>query len=270
MMKLIKKHAGGGWLKDKAGKDRIGYWDYSDSNDPDMQKKIARYYTLSDTQKEDEVSTVKSYLNAHSNLASYLDSVYKQGIDWEGQAALGNKDRNHHQYYRDSNDSGDTTDKAISYIKSLGYKNYEEFKKALSAAGYIEYTKGTFIKKDNNNNPQYYWIRETPTGLAFLNKNNKSAIVDKDTLNKQAQVHASRSKAYHAWDNIAKLYRSGHSGGWFSSAMQKKKFNYDPRTGQYLRPGLMAMVRNNKIAVSSRPGQYTYLSPEEFIEKYLE
>lgn len=39
MMKLIKKHSGGGWLKDKAGKDRIGYWDYSDSEDPDIQKK---------------------------------------------------------------------------------------------------------------------------------------------------------------------------------------------------------------------------------------
>lgn len=34
MMKLIKKHAVGGWINQAKG-----IWDYSDSEDPDMQKK---------------------------------------------------------------------------------------------------------------------------------------------------------------------------------------------------------------------------------------
>lgn len=257
MMKLIKKHAGGGWIdKGKA------IWDYTDGPE-NIQKKIATYYTgyyLS----EDNAAQVSDYLKSHTELARYLDQAYDKGVNWEGQKKLGNDPSRHTVNYRDSKGDMHITERGDNYARSLGYRNYVEFEEALKRAGFVTPVKGHLYTGKT------YYLSETPTGLAFVDANKNAAKLDKAFLDKKAQEHAPISKAYHAWDKIAKQYRDTHNGSWFSSAMQKKSFRYDPRTGRYLSPDLMVEVRDNKISVSSRLGQHTYLTPEKFIEKYLE
>ena len=261
MIKLIKKHSGGGWLKDKAGKDRIGYWDYSDSNDPNIQKKIAQYYTL--TGNGPSQKAAEDYLDSHPALVRYLDSIYKNGINWKGQAALGNKFDTHHQIYHPYNKSFQVTNKANSYAKDLGYTNYEDLQNALSAAGYSPQGYGVFRKKDKNNEVKSYTLQETPTGLAFVNGDNYVAIVNKDVLDRQAFF-----KAWNKWDNIAKQYRGSHNGGWFSSAMARRGYKYDSSTGTYKKGNSTIKITPNSVTVNqgNKLKDYTYAA---FINDFL-
>ena len=236
--KLIKKHSGGGWIGDKSK----GVWDYSDSTDKDIQKKIARYYVDMD-QDDTEQQQALNYLNQHTDLADYLDTIYKKGINWDGQKALGNIPNQPWQTIKNSKGEVQYTDKLSQkarshYAKAMGYDNLEDFNKTLRDAGYKTY-KG-FVEKDGN---QYFLTPEVlknnrgffgPKGrILTVNVRDLKPIATQHQkyLAQQAKKVALQSAQSEAWGQVGQ-----HLGlqGTFYDRMLKYGYHYVPDKGYYM------------------------------------
>lgn len=254
MMKLIKKCKPGGWINKNKH-----IWDYSDSPDPDIQKKIATYYTNWSSDEQD--SKVRNYLNTHPELADYLDKAYQKGIDWDGQKKLGNAPDLHTVNYRNSEGDVKITDEGEEYAKSLGYQDYNALNEALKRAGFEITGKGQFYTGNQ------YLLAKTPKGVAFVNNGtNKVAKLNKKILDELAKKRAPISKAYHAWDKIAELYRKTHNGGWFSSAMARNGYKYDWGTGTYKKGNETIKIDSGNVIKYQGANSLTEFTYNSFVQ----
>ena len=241
MMKLIKKHAGGGWI-DQAR----GIWDYSDSKDPDIQKKIAQYYAgLGNTEEEDN-QQAQNYLKSHKKLADYLDTVYKYGVDWDKQKDLGNVPTSKYLTYRNSKGEYSFTKKGNireSYAKSLGYADYRDLINTLKKAGYRSDAVGGVVTTSNSDSEgamwpavdsrgKFYFADEQGKRRQIKSKSAMQPIVKRhqDYLASQAKKAALHSSASTNWAALGDLL-----GVWghFYDKMIEAGYKYDPSQGTY-------------------------------------
>ncbi len=280
MMKLIKKHAGGGWLKDKSGKDRIGYWDYSDGP-KDIQKKIARYYADLVEENEGDNESVTTYLNTHPDLANYLDGVYAHGIDWKGQEALGNTD-NGPKYlsYRNSKGTVNFTkrgDNRETYAKNLGYKSYTNLLNTLKAAGFKSDEAGTAISISNGTSPSYMFAAEDSNGdFYFVDTQGRARTLKKK---KDMEPIVKRHRAYLASQAKKAALGSTASDNWaalgdwlgfyghFYDKMIAAGYKYDPGKGTYSKGNDIYYI-NDSLQVSkaskAKPNQKVIVQKLKF------
>ena len=252
--KLIKKHSNGGWIDQNKG-----IWDYTDGP-KDIQKKIARYYATLNQDDNDDLQ-VTNYLKQHKDLAEYLDTIYKKGINWDEQKALGNTPTQPWQFFKNSQGNIDYTEKMPeearqSYVKAMGYNNLEDFNNTLRDAGYDVY-KG-FVEKDGN---QYFLTPEVlknkrglfgPDGrILTVNANALKPIAKQHQryLNSQAKKDALRSKASFNWYRVASfLNMKGH----FYDQMINAGYKYDSDKGVYTKDGNTYSVDNQGNVFKNR------------------
>ena len=257
MMKLIKKHAGGGWINQTKG-----IWDYSDSKDPDIQKKIANYYAgLGNTEEEDN-QQARTYLNSHRELADYLDTVYAYGVDWNKQEDLGNVPLSKYLTYRNSKGKYVFTRKGKireDYAKSLGYTNYQDLINTLKKAGYRSDAVGGVVTTSNSDSGGVMWPAVDSQGKFYFAdeqgkrrqikpKSTMQPIVKRhqDYLASQAKKAALRSPASANWTKVAENL---NLKGSFYNAMIRAGYKYDPSSGAYSKD-------NNKYTVDSTGSVY--------------
>ena len=278
MMKLIKKHSGGGWLKDKAGKDRIGYWDYSDSKDPNIQKKIARYYINFKDAQEGDTQLVQTYLTQHPELATFLDKAYQRGIDWDKQKELGNDSQFKYLEYKNSEGDLKYTDKANNqdqYAKSLGYANYSEFLDYLRKAGYSPNAAGTQFARNNANGDQtrFFAAEDPGKGIMFVNGSIKAGV-SKQALAPRIKALKDRAKkealASEKSANWAKTAKAINRLGRFYDDMINAGYTYNSKEGTYEKGDYIYTVDawgNVKVATKENPNRAQAFSPENFFKK---
>lgn len=278
MMKLIKKHSGGGWLKDKAGKDRIGYWDYSDSNDPNIQKKIARYYINFEDANVGDTRLVQTYLNQHPVLATFLDEAYQRGIDWDKQKNLGNDPQFKYLEYKDSKGNVKYTDKANNldqYAKSLGYTDYNDFLDTLRKAGYSPNEAGTqFSRKNANGTWTTFFAAEDPgKGIRFVDGSNKAGV-SKQALAPRIKALKDRAKkealASRASANWAKTAKAINYPGRFYDNMINAGYTYNSKDGTYEKGNYIYTVDaygNVRVTTRGNSSQPQAFNPENFFKK---
>ena len=222
------------------------------------KKKIARYYADLVEENEGDNVLVTTYLNAHPDLANYLDGVYAQGIDWKGQKALGNT-VNGPKYlsYRNSKGTVNFTergDNRETYAKNLGYKSYADLLNTLKAAGFKSDEAGTAISISNGASPSYMFAAEDSNGdFYFVDTQGRTRTLKKkmdmqpivkrhqDYLASQAKKAALRSSASANWTKVAENL---NLKGSFYNAMIRAGYKYDPFSGAYSKG-------NNKYTVDS-------------------
>ena len=264
MMKLIKKHAGGGWLKDKAGKDRIGYWNYSDSDDPNMQKKIEQGYKTGAWDED-----AQNYLKGHQDLKEYLNNAYKT-LSPKLQYFTSDKkahDTYNGQWTKISKTSG-TTGHFAEKMKAAGYE-YDKatgtYRNAYNKAVLSIDDKGNLHRKDAKNegiihsklsfdphdNTVWYSFNSTnPTDYGYT----------------EAKKKALDSKASKDWALIgAKLNLKGK----FYDTMLSKGFKYDPKTGYYSKDGKQYCVYKGKVWTSGPRNLYSHTLSDDDLKQLL-